>query len=93
MSDLDKQPKAISTLELKERGQVDVSRLGASQHEQFDEAQVKLWLEGVLKCALEGHLHLHRLPLRQQVWVLEHILKDVHAAPLCNPSRGTRASG
>ena len=82
--DLGEQPKAISPLEVEERGQVDVGGLGTRLHEQLDEAQVELWLEGVLECALESHLHLHRLPLRQQGRVLQHVLKDVHATPLCN---------
>eukprot|EP00964_Phaeocystis_antarctica_P045259 scaffold26043_cov61-Phaeocystis_antarctica.AAC.4 len=84
MLDAGEQPKAISPLEIEERGQVDFGGLGAPLHEQLDKAQVKSRLDGVLERALEGHLHLHWLPLRQQVRVLQHVLEDVHAAPLHN---------
>ena len=84
-----KEPKFI-LLEGKERGQVDIGGLGAMLHEQLDQAQVKLGLEGVLERALEGHLHLHRLPLGEQFWVLEHVLEHVHATPLCNQLQQAR---
>ena len=91
MLDVGEQAKEIPPLEMiEERGQVDVGGLGARLHEQLNEAQVEVGLDGVLERALKGHLHLHRLPLRQQFWVLQHALEDVHAAPLRNQLQQAR---
>ena len=71
----------IAPPKLEEQRQLHIGRLGAILHQQLGEVHVKICLDGAIERLLEGHLHLHRLALLEQLGVPQHRRGDVDAAP------------